>query len=144
MSVLQRIPVPTLSTPHWLFRLRMRKYNRKHGIPHKLDGRWKPYTRLRSEAAEEIELTSEGWMPRTIIPEQLFIAKELAIRYEAAAAEMKLHYIQLCDIPTPEEADERIRRILSCLDTMEQLSGIERKAREVFGSDIENMWLSQD
>lgn len=142
MSVLQRMPV--YRTPYWLSRLRRRKYNRKHGLPHNFGGMWKSNVRLRSEATEDIELTSEGWLPRTIMPEQLFIAKELAIRYEAAAAEMKMHYTHLCDIPTPEEADERIRRILSCLETMEQLSGIEQKAREAFGSDIENMCLSKD
>ena len=73
-----------------------------------LGGMWKSDVRLRNEAAQDVVRTSEGWAPKTITPDHFFVAKELAVRYEAAAAELKMHYIQICDVAPPDEADERI------------------------------------
>ena len=100
--------------------------------------------RLRNEAEEDVVRTSEGWAPKTLTPDHFFVAKELAVRYEAAAAELKMHYIQICDVAPPDEADERIRRIMKCLDTMNQLSIIEQTVRPALGSDIENLPFSME
>ncbi|MDE0269031.1 MAG: hypothetical protein OXI96_08365 [Acidimicrobiaceae bacterium] len=132
------------NTPGWLFRFRMWKYNRSRGLPQNFGGMWKSDMRFRREAEEDIVRTSEGWAPQTIAPERYFVAKELAVRYEAAANELRMHYIQLCDIPTPPEADERLRRMKKCIDVMHQLSTIEQAARPALGNDIDNLTFSKE
>ena len=132
------------STPTWLYRYRMWKYRRRRNIPHHLGGIWKGHGRFRNEAEQDINWTSEGWAPKTIDPGHYFVSKELAIRYESAAAEAQLHYMQICDLATPEEADERLRRITDCLDTMHQLSIIEQQVRPALSDDITNQILSKD
>ena len=132
------------STPSWLYKFRMWKYRRRRGLPHNLGGMWKSDMRLRNEAEEDVVRTSEGWAPKTLTPDHFFVAKELAVRYEAAAAELKMHYIQICDVAPPDEADERIRRIMKCLDTMNQLSVIEQTVRPALGNDIENLPFSME
>ena len=131
-------------TSTWLYGLRMWRYRRRHGLPYNHGGMWKPDVRLRREAEQDVVRTSEGWAPKTISPDLFFVAKELAVRYEAAAAELRMHYIQICDLATPEEADERIRRIVRCLDTMVELSIIEQTVRPALGSDIENLPFSME
>ena len=113
------------STPYWLFRFRMWRYNRRRGLPQNFGDMWKSGMRFRREAEEDVVRTSEGWAPQTITPGHYFVSKELAVRYEAAASELRMHYVQLCDIPTPPEADERLRRMKKCIDTMNQLSIVE-------------------
>ncbi len=55
-----------------------------------------------------------------------------------------MHYIQICDVAPPDEADERITRIMKCLDTMNQLSVIEQTVRPALGSDIDNLPYSME
>ena len=108
-----------------------RRYRRSHGIPD-LPGIWHSSRRFYGMAQESVTEHEDGWSVTTADPGHKFIAWEMAVRYEAASSEAKLHYNQLCDGPTEEEYHERVERIVSCLEVMNRLSEIELAAKPMF------------
>jgi glutaredoxin 2 len=45
--------------------------------------------------------------------------------------------VQLCDRPEQAEAADRLKRIASCLDQMDQLSNLEQRTKQLLTSDDE-------
>ena len=108
-----------------------RRYRRAHGIPD-LPGIWLSPRRFYGMAQESVTEHDDGWSVTTLDPGHKFISWEMAVRYEAASSEAKLHYTQLCDGPTEEEYHERVERIMSCMAEMSRLSEIELAAKPMF------------
>ena len=108
----------------------VRRYRRAHGIPD-LPGIWHTPRRFYGMAQESVMEHDDGWSVTTADPGHKFIAWEMAVRYEAASSEARLHYTQLCDGPTEEEYQERVRRIMTCLAEMSRLSELERAIKPV-------------
>ena len=109
----------------------VRRYRRAYGIPD-LPGIWHTPRSFYGMAQENVVEHDDGWSVATIDPGHRFIAWEMAVRYEAASSEARLHYTQLCDGPTEPEYRERIQRIMSCLAEMDRLSEIERAVKPMF------------
>lgn len=109
----------------------VRRYRRAHGIPD-LPGLWHTPRRFYGMAQESVIEHDDGWSVTTADPGHRFIAWEMAVRYEAASSEARLHYTQLCDGPTEAEYQERVRRITSCLADMSRLSEIEQAVKPMF------------
>jgi len=109
----------------------VRRYRRAHGIPD-LPGIWHTPRWFYGMAQERVTEHDDGWSVTTADPGHKFIAWEMAVRYEAASSEARLHYTQLCDGPTEEEYHERVRRITSCLAEMSRLSEIEHAVKPMF------------
>ena len=109
----------------------VRRYRRAHGIPD-LPGIWHTPRWFYGMAQESVTEHDDGWSVTTADPGHKFIAWEMAVRYEAASSEARLHYTQICDGPTDEEYHERVRRITSCLAEMSRLSEIERAVKPMF------------
>lgn len=111
-----------------LSRRRYRRYRKKRGLPD-LPGIWRTPREFYGIAREYVTEHEDGWFGELGDPGHRFVAWEMAVRYEAACKEIQLHYTQLCDGPTEEEWQERIKRITACLGEMERLSRVERAAR---------------
>lgn len=109
----------------------VRRYRRAHGIPD-LPGIWRTPRSFYGMAQEGVTEHDDGWSVTTADPGHKFIAWEMAVRYEAASSEARLHYTQLCDGPTEEEYRERVQRIASCLAEMSRLSEIEQAVKPMF------------
>ena len=109
----------------------VRRYRRANGIPD-LPGIWHTPRRFYGMAQESVTEHDGGWSVTTADPGHKFIAWEMAVRYEAASSEARLHYTQLCDGPDEEEYHERVQRIMSCLAEMSHLSEIERAVKPMF------------
>lgn len=108
-----------------------------------LDGFWKRQRRFRAEAAEDLRETTDGWTldSRQVFARQddgpVFISQELAVRYGALEAEVRLHYAQLCDRPDQAEAADRLERIAVCLDQMDRLCALEQHTKRLLTDDSE-------
>lgn len=109
----------------------VRRYRRAHGIPD-LPGIWHTPRSFYGMAQESVIEHDDGWSVTTADPGHKFIAWEMAVRYEAAGSEARLHYTQLCDGPAEEEYRERVQRIVSCLAEMSRLSEIEQAVKPMF------------
>ena len=117
-----------------LARFRYGRRRRSPEVPD-LPGLWLTPRRFYQLARECVVEHDDGWATETCDPGHRFVAWELAVRYEAAARSVKLHYTQICDLATPDECDERIARIADHLDEMRRLSEIETAVRPMLGDD---------
>lgn len=113
----------------------MRLFPRRRSRPNPLPGFW-PSERLFYETAQSFVFERhDGWEVSTRHPGHLFVAWELAARYETACRLAEAHYIQICDGPTDEEFAARVAEIERLLGEADRLSQMELSIRPAIPDD---------
>ena len=126
---------PTTAT-RALRRVALRSRWRRYRAP-ELPGLWPSPGRFYHSAQEEVSLHPDGWTVSTNPPGHRFISWELAVRYEAAYREARLHYSQICDMATGDEVTERLARIADLIAEAERLSRVEQAMHPVLATSAE-------
>ena len=112
--------------------VRVRRRGRSGG---ELGGLWPAPASFYVQAKERISLSDEGWSVSARPPGHLFVAWEMAVRYEAACLEAAFHYTQICDGPDDAEFSVRMARIVALEDEARRLSRIEQAVRPMLPDD---------
>lgn len=105
---------------------------------------WPSESSFYEQAQRHVERQDDGWTVRSKPPGHLFVAWEMAVRYEAACLEAAFHYGQICAGNPEDDFTRRVERIEALASTAQRLSESEQRLRSLLPDDPRTLRFMAD